>query len=126
MFILGNVCLSTGGGGRYPTRSQSQMGGWGTPSPLDGVHHPSQWGYPILLDEDVPTFLPMGEYPCQNWMGVPPPGLDGYPPPHQGMDGIVMLRAVRLLRFPAGGLSCFTLYLSSKTLNDTTWSQHAT
>ena len=98
---------------------------------------PQMGGTPILPNGGTPSF-PTWEYPIQDWMGVPPSGLDGgspcqawmgIPPTplgldggtlHQNLDGVtpppplewmalgqVMPRAVRLLRFPTGGLSYY-------------------
>ena len=93
---------------------------WGTPSFLTGggYHHPSRSGWGTL------SSLIGGGYPIQNLMGVPsssrldgdtpPPIRTGWepPPPQEWMAfGQVMLRAVRHLRFPAGGLSCVFILL---------------
>ena len=67
----------------------------GTPPP----HHQNWMGYPPHH---------------QDWMGIPPSVGTGWgypipnsspPPPNDGHLGQVMLQAVCLLRFPAGGLS---------------------
>ena len=81
-----------------------------------------------------PMILPL--VPCPFWgvpqSLVPGPFLRGYPSPRQGyplarsgwdtpqsgQDGVpppgVMPRAVRLLQFPAGGLSCAKTYLHTQ------------
>ena len=77
---------------------------WGTSSQI-------RMGYPWPGQDGVP---PPGQdrvSPSQDW-GIPQPGQDelqgipGYPS-GQVTLGHIMLRAERLLRFPAGGLSCY-------------------
>ena len=113
-------CLSTpgGGGGWVPP---SFLTGGGTPSRLMGRGYPHPdwlWGYPREVN---------GVPPGWDWMGVPPPPPAGTgwryplppagtgwgnlpppppPPPRTVWLGQVMPLSVRLLRFPAGGLSC--------------------
>ena len=70
---------------------------WGTPLAMTGL------GYPTNQDR-------IGVPPDQDTTGVPPGQDWGSPPPQLGLGyapwGLVMPRAVCLLRFPAGGLSC--------------------
>ena len=120
IFILGNVCLSTWG-----VPPCFSMGAGGTPSFLKG-------GTPILPGGGYPSRL-MRNTPIQtdcvggvplpgwDWMGVPPTGtgwgypqlgLDGIPPQGTVTLGQVMPRSARLLRFPAGGLSCWRINFS--------------
>ena len=76
---------------------QSQVGGGGNTSVKGGVHHSqvgvfqSQMGVPLSWDTPPPSQDRMGT--------LPRPGLI--------MLEHVTPRAVRLLRFPVGGLSCF-------------------
>ena len=100
MFSQGSVCLSTPGEGGTHLHPIILLlvprPFWGYPSPRWGYPSPRQGGYPSL------------------GQGTPPQsGQDGVPlsqvrmgyPLGQVMLGQVMLRAVRLFRFPAGGLS---------------------
>ena len=90
--VIFSVCLSVhtrGGGGCTPVPGSFPdpfQGGTSVPGPFPGGGVPENRGTP----------------PGQDW-GTPPPkpGL-GYPPP-----GEVTLRAVCLVWFPAGGLSCY-------------------
>ena len=103
----------------YPS-DRSQVPSWGYPSPRCGY---SSGGYPNP-SQGVPQSLV--EVP-QSWPGcspgwVPPaPARSGWgtplarsewgpPPPGQVTLEQVMPRAVRLLRFSAGGLSCFRVF----------------
>ena len=83
----------------------------GYPHLADGGGNPSGWwGYPRVppwlgLDGVPPSRTGWGTPPCQNWMG--------YPPRQDWVAAeYVMLRAVHLLRFPTGGLSCCRMWVS--------------
>ena len=107
----GTPILPVGGTPSFPTGGTPILPARGTPFFLIG-------GYPILLGVPHPRLdgvPPIGTgwgYPHRDWMKVPPlqSRLDvGTPPPQQEWMalGQVMLRAVHLLRFPAGGPPCF-------------------
>ena len=73
------------------------------------VPYPFFEGYPNLRWGNTP--VPGGEYSS---LGTPTPcpGQDGVPPPGIGY-GQVLPRAVRLLQFHAGELSCYLIFSSS-------------
>ena len=102
--------------------STPRLGGGGVPQ--DGVPPwPGQDGVPYPLARSgsgtppSPSQVRMGYLPSQVRMGYHPiqAGQDGVPSPWPGLGypppppRRVMPRAVRLLRFPTGGLSCYIL-----------------
>ena len=99
----------------------SFLGGTPVTGPRSGI---LRWGTPIL-GWGTPWPGQDGGTPRQ---GTPSrPGM-GYPPPlGYVMLRQVMPRAVRFLRFPAGGLSCFTIMFKAfmlyvphrRTISDT-------
>ena len=78
------------------------------PSQDRGVPQSGQDGVPPYPQPGLDVVLTLG----QDWMGYSPLVQDwmGYPPPPgQVMLAQVTARAVHLLRFPAGKLSCFKM-----------------
>ena len=88
---------------------QSQVGGtpgaWGTPQPGPVAYSLARTGW------GIPSQVRMG-YPLSQ-DGVPSPADQDGLPPAQFMLGQLMLRAVRILRFLAGGLSCKVIVFCS-------------
>ena len=112
MFSQASVCLSTWGGGVTTSLSHNTFTGpmsfLGIPQSQVGV--PQDWVPP--RQDGVP--------PARLGWGIPWPGHDGVPPDTLHL-GQVIPRAVGLLRFPAGGLSCL---MSFQWLSDGhSWSQ---
>ena len=137
--MFSQVCVCSGGRGT-PARSQSQVKGFPHSGPDVGYNILPKGDYTILPNEGYPQPSQPGVltssfidkigwgYPnSQHWMGVPPsqdwgtPSRSwwGYPAPpsREWMAlGQVMSLAVRLLWFPAGGLSCLSLCWHRKEL----------
>ena len=96
IFILGNVCLFTIGGG-YPIQC---LDGGGVPRSMSGWGGtPSQvWvgGYPITG---------LGGIPSQVWMGVPPT-MTGWGTPHHDWIGYPPIRQSSIVStcYTAGGM----------------------
>ena len=85
---------------------------WLVPGPFLKVPHWQGMGYP-------PARSGWG-YP-QVRMGYPQSGQDGVSPPDRlRLDSLCHRRTVRLLRFPAGGLSCFFMLSAFSVLKHCT------
>ena len=117
--IISSVCLCVCSQGGTPAMSQSQMVQQPGPGPRwEGTSARCQsqtggrGGTPILLDRRVPRLE--GGTLHHDWMGVTPAsGLDGVlpPPPPPPRKRMAMPRAVTLLWFRSGGLSCLIIQL---------------
>ena len=84
-----------------PARDGVPLARGGVP-PIQGLGNPTdQYGVPPSQDWGTPR---------QDW-GTPSRARDGYPSPRQVTLAQVMTWAVRLLRFPTGGLFCVSLGL---------------
>ena len=102
MFSQVSVCTTFGAGGLphlHPIILPL------VPCPFRGVPH-SQAG-DTLAQGYPPARSGQGYLPARSEIGYPPPARTGVPPPPQQVTlGQVTPRAVSLLRFLAGGLSC--------------------